>query len=59
MEVDRESKITEFRERGSRIWINRGIEHLDMEAYEAALEAFKRAYELDPHSPEAVQYLAQ
>ncbi len=52
-------KITELRERGSRIWINRGIEHLDVEAYEAALEAFKRAYELDPQSPQAVQYLAQ
>ncbi|MFA6451360.1 MAG: tetratricopeptide repeat protein [bacterium] len=59
MEAKRESKITMLRERGSRIWIDRGIAHLDFEAYEKALDAFTRAYELDPESIDAIQYLAQ
>lgn len=48
-----------IKEAASERWLKRGINLLDDEAYEAALESFRRAHEINPDSVEAIHYLAQ
>ena len=59
MEEHNEGKIENLHEAGSRRWFRRGMEYLDEEAFGAALDAFRRAYQLDPRSVEAIHYYAQ
>lgn len=59
MEAEKKNMVSYLRERGSRIWIKRGIEHLSTEEYEDALDAFSRAHDLDPESIEALRYYSQ
>jgi len=51
--------IIDIREIESNRWLRRGIALLDDEAYEAALNAFRRAHESNPDSVDAIHYLAQ
>ncbi|HOX29134.1 MAG TPA: tetratricopeptide repeat protein [bacterium] len=50
--------IKNLRQEGSRRWVKKGLARLDEESFESALEAFHRAYELDPESADAARHFA-
>jgi tetratricopeptide (TPR) repeat protein len=56
---DLENSVVNINEAASERWLKRGVSLLDDESYEDALDSFRRAYELNPDSVDAIHYLAQ